>query len=251
MRVLLLGGTGEATGLARALAEDNRYQVTVSLAGITRAPRPLPLPTRLGGFGGAGGLADYLRAERIQALLDATHPFAARITANAAQAAGATGAPLLRLHRPAWMPGAGDDWTEHPDMPSLAAALGDTPRRVLLTIGQKELAAFRAAPWHHYVIRSVDPPDPALLPPRAEVLTATGPFALEEERALLRRHGIERIASKNSGGAATAAKLVAARELGVPVHLLARPPLPPGLPVVEDAADALAWLHARRAERGA
>ncbi|MFB9970156.1 cobalt-precorrin-6A reductase [Pseudoroseomonas cervicalis] len=249
MRVLLLGGTGEATGLARALAEDSRYQVTVSLAGVTRAPRPLPLPTRLGGFGGAGSLAEYLRAEGIAALLDATHPFAARITANAAQAAAATGTPLLRLHRPAWTPGPGDDWTQHPDMSALAAALGETPRRVLLTVGQRSWrpSAPRLAPLRHPQRR---PPDRPCCP-QAEVLTATGPFALEAERELLRRHGIEVIASKNSGGAATAAKLVAARELGLPVHLLARPPLPPGLAVVEEVADALAWLHARRAERGA
>ncbi|MCQ4161753.1 cobalt-precorrin-6A reductase [Roseomonas sp. GC11] len=251
MRVLLLGGTGEATSLAHALAEDSRYQVTVSLAGVTRAPRPLPLPVRRGGFGGASGLAAYLRAEGIAALLDATHPFAARITANAAAAAQATGTPALRLDRPAWSPAPGDDWTEYPGMEALAAALGETPRRVLLTVGQKELAPFRAAPWHHYVIRSVDPPDPASLPPRAEILTATGPFTLEGERALLERHGIEILVSKNSGGEATAAKLVAARERRLPVRLLARPPAPPGLPSVPNTAGALAWLHARRAERGA
>jgi len=250
MRVLLLGGTTEGTALARALAGDAHFQATLSLAGVTRAPRPQPLPTRIGGFGGVAGLMGYLRAERIGAVVDATHPFAAQMTRNAAEAAARCGVPLLRVDRSAWMPEAGDDWAEFPDMPALAAGLGERPRRVLLTVGQKELAPFRAAAWHHYVIRSVDPPDPAALPPEAEVLTATGPFALEDERALLRRHGIEVLVTKNSGGAAVVAKLVAARERGIPVRLLARPPAPEGLARVPDVAGALGWLHGLLAERG-
>lgn len=250
MRVLLLGGTSESTALAQALAGDGRFEATLSLAGVTRAPRPQPLPTRRGGFGGVAGLVAYLREARIAALLDATHPFAAQMTRHAAAAAAATGVPLLRLDRPAWQPQPGDDWREYPDMPALVQGLGATPRRVFLTIGQKELAPFRAAPWHDYLIRSVDPPDPAVLPPRATCLTATGPFALQDELALLRGHGIEVVAAKNSGGAATAAKLQAARSLGLPLRLLARPPVPPGLGRVADVAAALAWLHGL-AERGA
>jgi precorrin-6A/cobalt-precorrin-6A reductase len=127
-------------------------------------------------------------------------------------------------------------------MPAAVQALGEAPRRVLLTIGQKELAPFRAAPWHHYVVRSVDPPDPASLPPGAEVIAATGPFALEAERALLDRHGIEVIVTKNSGGSATAAKLAAARERGIPVVMMERPIPPPGLERVPDAESAMRWL---------
>jgi precorrin-6A/cobalt-precorrin-6A reductase len=250
MRVLLLGGTTEGAALARALAGDARIRATLSLAGVTRAPRPQPLPTRIGGFGGAEGLADYLREERVAALLDATHPFAAQITRNAAAAAALTGIPLLRLDRPAWLPQPGDDWREFAGMPALAEALGRTPRRILLTVGRKELAPFQAAPWHHYVIRSVDPPPPALLPPGATVITATGPFALADELALLREHRVDLLATKNSGGTATAAKLQAARRLGLPLRLLARPAPPQGLAVVGDVAQALAWLHGL-AERGA
>ncbi|MDJ0388978.1 cobalt-precorrin-6A reductase [Roseomonas sp. E05] len=250
MRVLLLGGTTEGAALARALAGNSRVRARLSLAGATRAPRPQPLPTRIGGFGGVAGLVEYLRAECIGAVVDATHPFAAQMTRHAAEAAGRCGLPLLRVDRPAWLPQPGDNWAEFPDMTSLAAALGAAPRRVLLTVGQKELAPFRAAPWHHYVIRSVDPPAADVLPPDAEVLTATGPFALEDERALLRRHRIGLLVTKNSGGAATAAKLTAAREMGLPVRLLARPPAPEGLARVPDVAGALGWLHALLAERG-
>jgi precorrin-6A/cobalt-precorrin-6A reductase len=129
-----------------------------------------------------------------------------------------------------------------PDMPAAARALGTAPRRVLLTVGQKELAPFRAAPWHRYLIRSIDPPDPASLPPGAESITAGGPFGVEEERALLAAHGIETIVTKNSGGTATAAKLAAARERGTPVVMVERPAPPPGLEVVPDAAAAMRWL---------
>lgn len=252
MRVLILGGTTEGSALARALAGDARFQPVLSLAGVTRAPRPQPIPTRIGGFGGAEGLAAYLRAEGIGAVVDATHPFAAAMTANAAGAAARSGTPLLRLHRPAWTAGPGDRWTEVPGMAEAARALGPAPRRVLLTVGQKELAPFRAAPWHHYTLRSVDPPPPESLPPRTVLITATGPFPLEAERALLRERGIEVLVSKNSGGGATAAKLVAARELGLPVILLARPAPPPGLQTVADTAAALDWLARRHAgaERG-
>jgi len=253
MRVLLLGGTTEGAALARALAADARFRATLSLAGATRAPRPQPLPTRIGGFGGVAGLADHLRREGVEALVDATHPFAARITANAAEAARQAGVPLLRVDRPAWRPVPGDRWTVVPSMEAAAAALGASPRRVLLTIGQKELAPFRAAPHHHYILRSVDPPPPEALPPDATVLSATGPFALEAERELLRRHAVDVLVTKNSGGGATAAKLVAAREMGLPVVMLARPTVPPGLAAVPDAEGALRWLHARLppgAERG-
>ena len=221
LRVLLLGGSTEASALARALAGDPRFAVTLSLAGATRHPRPQPVPVRTGGFGGAEGLRRYLADHRIGALVDATHPFAAQMTRHARAAAGTV--PLLRLERPAWTPGPGDAWTEVPDMTAAASALGETPRRVLLTVGQKELAPFREHPHHHYVIRSIDPPDPLTLPSGAVTLQDAGPFVPEAERALLLRHGIEVLVTKNSGGSASFAKLAAARELGVRVVMVARP----------------------------
>jgi precorrin-6A/cobalt-precorrin-6A reductase len=247
LKVLVLGGTTEASALARILAGDARFDPTLSLAGVTRAPRPQPVPVRTGGFGGVAGLVRHLAGQKIQALVDATHPFATQMTAHAALAAAEAGVPLLRIDRPAWQPGPGDRWRFVPSLEEAALALGEAPRRVLLTVGQKELAPFARAAQHHYLLRSVDAPDPGSLPPRHALITATGPFALEDERALLRQHRIEVLVSKNSGGDATAAKLAAARELGLPVILLARPAAPPGLPSVPDAAGATRWLLHRHA----
>ncbi|MBI0435308.1 cobalt-precorrin-6A reductase [Roseomonas sp. KE0001] len=253
LRLLILGGTTEASDLARAVAGDARFAPLLSLAGVTRRPLPQPVPLRIGGFGGAAGLAEFLRAEGIGALVDATHPFAAAMTRQALAAAAETGTPLLRLERPPWRPVPGDDWREHATPEALAAALGPAPRRVFLTVGRKDLAAFRAAPWHDYLIRSVDPPPAEALPPRARVIVDTGPFAPEAELALLREARIEVLVAKNSGGTAVAAKLAAARALGLPVHLLARPAAPPGLGAVAEAGAALDWLARRHAgtERGA
>lgn len=251
MKVLILGGTTEASALARHMAGDARFDAVLSLAGVTRAPRAQPLPCRIGGFGGVAGLVTHLREQGVAALVDATHPFAAQMTAHAAAAAAETGVPLLRIDRPAWQAGPGDRWTLVASMAEAAHLLGEAPRRVLLTIGRKDLLPFQAAPQHRYLIRSVDAPPHELLPPLVEVITATGPFALDEERALLARHGIQVIVTKNSGGAATAAKLEAARALGLPVLMLARPAPPPGLVTVPDAAAALGWLaHCHSARRG-
>ena len=241
---MILGGTSEASALARAIAGDPRFHATLSLAGRTRAPVPPPIQRRIGGFGGVDGLIAYLRAERIDALVDATHPFAEQMTRHAEAAAKQTGVPLLAICRPPWLPVPGDRWTIVPDMTTAAEALGRTPRRVFLTIGQKDLSAFAAAPWHHYLIRSVDPPDPAMLPPQAEVIAARGPFAEAAERRLLQEHRIDIVVTKNSGGTATGAKLVAARTLGLPVVMVARP-APPPLATVPDASAALDWLVQR------
>lgn len=241
LRVLILGGTTEASALARLLVRDARFEPVLSLAGRTRAPVPPPIPWRIGGFGGASGLAAFLRAERIDALLDATHPFAARMSGNACEAAALTGVALLRINRPAWRRQAGDRWTEVADMAAAAHALGTVPLRVLLTIGQQDLAPFTAAPWHDYLIRSVDAPEPAHLPPRARVLAARGPFQETAERVLLGEENIEVLVTKNSGGSATAAKLAAARALGLSVVIVARPALQPA-PEVADARAALGWL---------
>ncbi|HVE22778.1 MAG TPA: cobalt-precorrin-6A reductase [Acidocella sp.] len=248
LKILLLGGTGEASALAGLLANDPRFAPMLSLAGRTKTPVLPAIPCRIGGFGGAAGLAQYLRDQAIESLVVATHPFAAQIRRNAVDAARATGTPLLLIERPAWERQAGDRWTEVPDMEQAAAALGPAPRRVLLTIGRKDLAPFVAAPWHDYVIRSVDAPPPEFLPPHARIITARGPFTLEDDRRLLRDARIEWIVTKNSGGAATHAKLAAARELRLPVIMVARPPWPDvsGLQAarVSDAEGALAWLAA-------
>ncbi len=241
LRVLILGGTTEASALARALVDDGRFDATLSFAGRTRAPVLPPIAWRIGGFGGAAGLAAYLRAERVGALVDATHPFAAQITRNAREAAALTGVPLLRINRPEWRKTAGDRWICVPDMVAAARALGPVPRRVLLTIGQQDLAAFVAAPWHDYLIRSIDAPAAASLPPRAVVLTARGPFSEPEESQLLASHGIDVLVTKNSGGTATAAKLAAARALRVEVVMIRRPPEPEG-EMVANADAALASL---------
>ena len=241
MRVLILGGTTEASAIAAALAKDTRMQPVLSLAGRTRAPMLPAVPARRGGFGGVDGLLAYLREQGIAALIDATHPFAAQISRNATAAATIAGVPSLAVLRPPWKPQAGDRWTVVADMQAAAEALGIAPHRVLLTIGQQELAPFGLAPWHSYLIRSVEPPDAALLPPGSRTITARGPFRECEELRLLQQEGIEILVTKNSGGAATAPKLAAARTLGVRVVMVARPPPPPGA-TVPDAAGALAWL---------
>jgi precorrin-6A/cobalt-precorrin-6A reductase len=246
LKILLLGGTGEASALARLLAEDPSFAPVLSLAGRTAAPVLPAIPWRIGGFGGVAGLAHYLQDNGVQVLVVATHPFAAQIRQNAVAAARLTGRVLLMIERPAWGPEAGDLWTGVADMDEAAAALGPTRRRVLLTIGRKDLGPFAGAPWHDYVIRSVDAPPPELLPPCAKIITARGPFTLEDDRRMLHAERIEVIVTKNSGGTATQSKLIAARELGLPVIMVARPPWPDvtGLKAgrVSDAPSALRWL---------
>ncbi|MFZ1883329.1 MAG: cobalt-precorrin-6A reductase [Rhodoplanes sp.] len=250
--VLILGGTMEARRLAERLAGRSDLTVTLSLAGRTAHPAALPVPVRSGGFGGVAGLVDYLKAERIDALIDATHPYAAVISANAAQAARITGVPLLALRRQSWAKVDGDRWTEVADMNEAVHALGDKPRRVFLALGRKEVAPFAQAPQHHYLVRSVDPIDPPLAVPHAEYIRARGPFSEDDERALLADRGIDVIVSKNSGGSATYGKIAAARALGIGVVVLRRPTLP-DVPSVETVDAALAWLDhalAPQAARG-
>ena len=223
-RILILGGTTEARQLAGKLAV--RASVTLSLAGRTESPVAQGVPVRTGGFGGADGLAAYLRETSTDLLIDATHPYAARISANAAQAAQATGVPIFALRRPGWEPIEGDRWTEIDSVTDAVQALGPAPRRVFLALGRQEVAAFEAAPQHHYLIRSVDPVEPKLAVPGADYLLARGPFREADERALLERHSIDVVVSKNSGGAATYGKIAAARALGIEVIMVRRPDLP-------------------------
>jgi precorrin-6A/cobalt-precorrin-6A reductase len=223
-RILILGGTTEARRLAEHLALRPDLAVTLSLAGRTAAPAALPVPTRVGGFGGAEGLAAFLEAQAIDVLIDATHPYAVQISANAVEAAARARVPLLALERPAWEPVDGDHWIEVADMPAAVTALGSTPRRVFLALGRNELRPFEAAPAHFYLIRSVDPVEPPLALPDAIYLTGRGPFNEAAEHALLVQHRIEIIVAKNSGGTATYGKIAAARGLGLPVIMLQRPP---------------------------
>jgi len=226
--------------------------VTLSLAGRTAAPAPQPVPVRVGGFGGAAGLAAWLGAQAIDLLIDATHPYAAQISANAADAAARAKIPLLVLDRPAWEAVAGDHWTEVPDMPAAVQALGAAPCRAFLALGRKELAPFVAAPQHFYLIRSVDPVEPKLPVPHAVYLTGRGPFDETDEYRLLGEHRIDIIIAKNSGGAATYGKIAAARRLGLPVIMLARPARPqvPAVAGVEEALARLDHVLAPEAARG-
>jgi precorrin-6A/cobalt-precorrin-6A reductase len=244
-RILILGGTAEARQLAERVATRADLAATLSLAGRTASPAPQAVPVRIGGFGGADGLARYLVAERIDALIDATHPYAARMSANAALAAGPAGVPLLVLRRAPWVALDGDRWIDVADVAEAARALGSAPRRVFLALGRNELGAFVGAPQHHYLARSVDPVEPPLAVPHARYITGRGPYAEPDERALLEGHRIEIVVAKNSGGSATYGKIAAARALRVPVIMLRRPALPTG-ETVESVDAAVAWLDLQR-----
>ncbi|MFD9128176.1 cobalt-precorrin-6A reductase, partial [Kitasatospora sp. NPDC059571] len=241
MHVLILGGTTEARRLAAALAADGALRVTSSLAGRVAEPRLPAGEVRIGGFGGPAGLAAWLREQRVDALIDATHPFAERISRNAALAAAEVHVPLLALRRPGWGPVDGDDWHRVGSLAAAAAALDGLGERVFLTTGRQGLDAFAHLAGHWFLARSVDAPEPPL-PPRTEVLLDRGPFTLDGERAVLREHRIDVLVTKDSGGAATAPKLTAARELGLPVVVVRRPEPPARGPGAVAVARALGWL---------
>ncbi|WP_327319388.1 cobalt-precorrin-6A reductase [Streptomyces sp. NBC_01235] len=242
--VLVLGGTTEARELAAALAARPGIRVTSSLAGRVSRPGSLDGDVRIGGFGGAEGLADWLREQRADAVVDATHPFATGITANAASATAATGLPLVVLRRPGWRAGAGDRWHEVASLEAAAELLPGLGRRVLLTTGRLGLAAFAHLDGPHFVVRSVEPPAPPM-PSDVELVLARGPFTVADELTLLREHRIDVVVTKDSGGTATVAKLTAARELGLPVVVVRRPPLPTGVTAVPDVAAVLDRLGLR------
>jgi precorrin-6A/cobalt-precorrin-6A reductase len=247
-RILILGGTTEARQLAQALAGRAGLDVVLSLAGRTREPAAQPVPVRTGGFGGAEGLAEYLRVSRTDLLVDVTHPFATQISRNAAAAAARAGVALVALRRPGWEREEGDRWIEVADVAGAVAALGGLPRNVFLALGRQEVAAFEAAPQHAYLVRSVDPVDPRPALPRAHYLLARGPFALDGELALMAAHGIEIVVAKSAGGDATYAKIAAARQLGIAVVMIARPAVP-AVPEVATVDEALAHVLAS-AKRG-
>jgi precorrin-6A/cobalt-precorrin-6A reductase len=242
-RVLILGGTAEARQLAERLVIRSGLEVMVSLAGRTARPAVQPVPVRIGGFGGLEGLAAFLAAERFDVLIDATHPYATVISANAERAATACGVVFLALKRPGWIAIAGDRWTEVGDVRAAVKALGTDPRRVFVALGRTELAPFVEAPQHHYLVRTVDPVEPPLAVPRATYVLGRGPFGESDDRALLVTHGVETLVTKNSGGSATYGKIAAARTLGLPVIMLRRPKLAVTAGAsVETIEDAVAWL---------
>lgn len=239
-RVLLLGGTNEASRLAVALAEAGADAV-FSYAGRTADPIPQPLSTRVGGFGGVAGLVSYLAAENITHVVDATHPFAAGMSRNAIAAAEITGVKLIALERKPWQRQAGDNWHEVAEVEEAVRDLPVKPTRVFLAIGRQNIDAFAARSEHHYLLRFVDVPTAALPLPNCEVVVARGGFSVTGDTELMRSHGIGWVVSKNAGGATAGAKIAAARALGLTVTMIARPEIP-ARPVVETVGEVMAWL---------
>jgi precorrin-6A/cobalt-precorrin-6A reductase len=246
MRLLILGGTTEASQLARSIVLRADLQPILSLAGRTSEPIVPPIPHRIGGFGGVVGLTEFLVGNNIDAVIDATHPFAAQMSANAAKACHDLGVRLVRFTRPAWRPQDGDRWTQVADMAAAARALGDTPRRAFLTVGGLQLAAFAVAPQHHYLVRTIEPPVAITELPDHYLLLARGPFRVEDETTLMRDARIDVLVTKNSGGRATEAKLIAARRLGIEVLMIERPKLE-DVPAIESIEEMLAWIDDHRA----
>lgn len=244
MRVLLLGGTTEASAMAARLSQAS-IDAMFSYAGRTLAPAPQPLPTRIGGFGGVAGLVTYLNAKAITHVIDATHPFAAGMSRNAVVACTQVGASLIRLERAPWVAQAGDNWTTVERIEGMPAALPDTPARVFLAIGKQQIGLFSVKQQHHYVLRLIDAPDAPLPLAQTTVVLARGPFTTIGDTALMREHRITHVLAKNAGGTAARAKLEAARALRLPVIMAARPALP-GCAL--DSVDAvIGWLgHSAR-----
>lgn len=242
LHLLILGGTAEARALADAAHARfaARLRVTTSLAGRTSAPAEPKGVLRRGGFGGAAGLADYLAAARVDLVIDATHPFAAQITAAAQAACRQRNLPLLALARPRWAAQSGDRWIEAADAVEAASILPSLGRRAFLTIGQRGIAAFSQLSGTHFLVRLIEPPAAALPLRSYEILLGRGPFTLEDERRIMERHAIEVLIAKASGGEATGAKLEAARLLRIPVVMLRRPEPPSASVATID--DALRWI---------
>lgn len=248
-RLLILGGTSEARALAAATAErfGPRLDVISSLAGRTKSPMRPAGRVRVGGFGGAHGLADYLRAERIGMMVDATHPFATRIKANARAASVATAVPLVALGRPPWRAEAGDRWIMVDDAAAAARATAELGRRIWLTLGADGLAAFAPLTDKWFLVRRVDRPETKLNLPAHEIIIGRGPFSVDGELAIIARYRIDALVTKASGGQSTVAKLAAARAAGIPVVMIRRPAAPAG-ETVESIEAALDWLARRLAD---
>ena len=246
--LLILGGTAEASALARRVAELG-LETVFSYAGRVATPDAQPVPTRIGGFGGVQGLVRYLETMGITHVIDATHPFADGMSRNAIAACRATDVPLIALTRPPWRPEAGDNWRHVIDIRNAVEAIGSEPLRVFLAIGRMEVARFADAPQHFYLLRFVDAPEAPPPLPQHQVVVARGPFDAASDRALLEAHSIDLVVSKNSGGLGARAKLQAARDLGLPVLMIDRPALPERV-VVSTVEEVIAWLSHPGTERG-
>jgi precorrin-6A/cobalt-precorrin-6A reductase len=238
--VLLLGGTTEASALARLLAAQG-IAATLSYAGRTETPRAQPVPVRVGGFGGVAGLADYLRHHHVTHLVDATHPFAATMSGHAVEAARLAGVAHIALTRRAWEPVAGDRWTPVADIDGAVAALAGPARRVMLALGRMHVEAFAAQSQHHYLLRFVDAPGQPPTLPRHSLIVDRGPFTAAGDSTLMQAHAIDLVVCKNAGGNGADAKLIAARALGLPVLMIDRPAVPRRTECYRPE-DVLVWL---------
>ncbi len=241
-RVLILGGIGDSLKLTALASTIPGLEVINSLAGRTRKPIITSTSTRIGGFGGVSGLTDYLREQKIDLLIDATHPFASQISWNAAIATSQINIPRLMLVRPPWKKMEGDRWVEVESNEVAARVLPELASRIFLSIGRQELGSYAHLKHLWFLIRTLDIPEPDSFVPPGKILTERGPFSLEEERSLLQKYEIEAVVSKNSGGDATYPKIIAARELGIPVVMIQRPSLPEG-EQVSDVESAVSWLR--------
>ncbi|MEV6337661.1 cobalt-precorrin-6A reductase [Nocardia vinacea] len=242
MKTLILGGTREAREIAHIASGERGFDIVSSLAGRVRDPLLPEGAVRIGGFGGVEGLRKWLANNEIAVVIDATHPFAGTISANAAGAATDLGLPLLHVRRPGWSQRPGDRWIRVPDLDAAAQAISELRERIFLTIGRQGVAAFAGLTDQWFLIRAIDPPTGAL-PPHHELLLARGPFSPADEQRLLTQHRIDAVVTKDSGGDQTAAKLDAARSAGLPVVVVDRPELPPGAAVVESVDAAWKWLR--------
>jgi precorrin-6A/cobalt-precorrin-6A reductase len=251
-RLLILGGTGDAVKLVARAIDLPGLEVITTLAGRTNNPKTVVGTVRVGGFGGEAGLVEYLQKQKIDLIIDATHPFAAQISWHVAGAATTVGIPWLMLVRPAWTRSRSvghaespeDDWIEVERIETAVKAIPASAERIFITIGRQQLAPFASLIDKWCLMRSIDPPDPSIPLPPGKLLLDRGPFSLEGERELLREYRIQAIVSKNSGGDATYAKIIAARELGIPVVMIQRPIEPEG-DRVADVASAIEWLQQR------
>lgn len=243
-----MGGTTEATALARAVAEAG-IAGTVSFAGRVERPVRQPLPQRVGGFGGADGFASFLTAHNITHVVDATHPFAVQMSCNAIAACAQVRVPLLALTRAPWQAQLGDHWSHVPDINGAVAALDRPACRVMLAVGRMHLADFAPNPQHFYLLRLVDPPKAALPLPRTEVLVSRGPFTQVDDLALMEHHAIDLVVSKNAGGTGAYAKIAAARVLSLPVIMIDRPAIPKRAEAYS-IAEVMSWLDHGATDRG-
>lgn len=239
--LLILGGTQEAAQLVKKAANLPDIQVKLSLAGRTNQAIKSN-NSRVGGFGGVVGLIEYLESEKIDLLIDATHPFAAKISQNAAVAAENLGLPRLMLIRAQWESIIGDRWIEVENIQAAVNILPGFAKRVFLSIGRQELTAFSQLENIWFLMRAIEKPSPDIVLPKGLILLERGPFDKDLEKQLLYQHNIDTVVSKNSGGNATYGKIIAARELGIKVVMVKRPMLPQG-ECVEDVESALRWIE--------